>query len=130
MRILKWMAALLLVTASASMASGQSATGEVNGTVTDQTGAAVPGAAVKLVNQSTKIESQTTTNESGYFTFVNVKPAPYILTVEMQGFKGAQTGQFNVDVAATVTQNMSLSVGNVSETVEVISGAELIQRSS
>src|SRR5918912_2658487 len=130
MRLLKVAAALLLVMVTASMVFGQSATGEVNGTITDQAGAAVPGASVKLVNQATQIETQVTTDQSGYFTFVNVKPAPYILTVEMQGFKGAQTGQFNVDVAATVTQNVSLSVGSVSETVEIVSGAELIQRSS
>src|SRR5437870_3456902 len=96
MRLLRVTVALLLAIATASIVFAQSATGEVNGTVTDPTGAAVPGAVVKLINQATKIENQATTNESGYFTFVNVQPAPYILTVEMQGFKGAQTGQFNV----------------------------------
>ena len=130
MRLLKVAAALLLVMVTASMVFGQSATGEVNGTITDQAGAAVPGASVKLVNQATQIETQVTTDQSGYFTFVNVKPAPYVLTVEMQGFKGAQTGQFNVGVSQTVTQNIALTVGNVSETVEVVSGAELVQRSS
>src|SRR5918912_2383570 len=130
MRLLKVAAALLLVMVTASMVFGQSATGEVNGTITDQAGAAVPGASVKLVNQATQIETQVTTDQIVYFTFANVKPAPYVLTVEMQGFKGAQTGQFNVGVSQTVTQNIALTVGNVSETVEVVSGAELVQRSS
>ena len=123
-------AVIFTLTALGPALSAQTSTGEVNGTITDPTGAAVPGALVKLINQSTNIETQVTTDESGYFTFVNVKPAPYVLTVATQGFKGVQTGQFNVGVAATVTQNVALTVGEVSETIEVTSSAELVQRSS
>jgi hypothetical protein len=50
------------------------ANAKVSGTVTDPNGAAVPGASVKLINQATKIESATTSNEDGYFNFVNVNP--------------------------------------------------------
>jgi hypothetical protein len=40
---------------------------------------------------ATKIESESVTNESGYFNFVNLNPATYTLRVEVQGFKGVQT---------------------------------------
>src|SRR6266542_1836178 len=120
---------LLLVLVSASVLFAQTATGEVSGTVTDPNGAAVPGAVVRLTNQATKIESVAKTNESGFFIFVNVRPASYMLNVEVSGFKGGQN-QFDVGVSETVTQNVALTVGQVSEAVEIISGTEMVQRSS
>ncbi len=122
-------AVLLLVLVSASVLFAQTATGEVSGTVTDPNGAAVPGAVVRLTNQATKIESVAKTNESGFFIFVNVRPASYMLNVEVSGFKGGQN-QFDVGVSETVTQNVALTVGQVSEAVEIISGTEMVQRSS
>src|SRR6266480_260601 len=123
-------AALLFVIMSASVMMAQTSTGEVNGTVTDPNGAAVPGAVIKLINQATKIESEATTNQSGYFTFVNVKPGAYILGVETPGFKRAQTPSFDVGVSVTITQNVPLTLGSVSEVVEVTPASELVQGSS
>src|SRR5437763_11155708 len=108
----------------------QTSTGEVNGTVTDPNSAAVPGAIVKLINQATKGETEATTNQSGYFTFVNLKPASYTLMVETKGFKKSLTNAFALGVSETVTQNVKLSVGEMSEVVEVTAGSELVQSSS
>ncbi len=121
---------LLLTLVSAVALQAQTATGEVNGTVTDPNGAAVPGAMVKLINQATKGESEATTNQSGYFTFVNLKPASYTLMVETKGFKKSLTNAFALGVSETVTQNVKLSVGEMSEVVEVTAGSELVQSSS
>src|SRR6185295_2265953 len=118
-----------VILASVSIVFAQ-ANAKVSGTVTDPNGAAVPGASVKLINQATKIEARTTTNDDGYFNFVNVNPAMYTLRVEVQGFKGVQSAPFDVGVSEVVTQNVALTIGAVSETVEVITGAELIQQSS
>src|SRR4030095_7990765 len=123
------LAALLLVIGSVSSAFSQ-ANAKVSGTVADPNGAGVPGAVVKLTNQATKIELEATTNESGYFNFVNLNPAAYILRVEVQGFKGVQSAPFNVGVNEAVTENVALTVGQVSETVEVTAGTELIQQAS
>jgi hypothetical protein len=57
--------ALLLVLVSASVLFAQTATGEVNGTITDPNGAAVPGAAVTLTNQATRISVEAKTSETG-----------------------------------------------------------------
>src|SRR5215813_14186475 len=124
--------ALLLAPLMALSATllGQTSSGEVNGAVTDQTGAAVPAATVKLINQATRIETQGSLNQDGRFTFVNVKPGSYVLRVEAQGFRTAQTPAFNVAVSQTVTQEVALTVGDVSQTVEVSAVAELVQRSS
>jgi hypothetical protein len=72
-------ATLLLVAllAVGSRLYAQTSFGEVNGTVSEQTGAVVPGVAVTLINQATNVETKRSTNESGYFTFVNVRPSPY-----------------------------------------------------
>ncbi|HJZ82365.1 MAG TPA: carboxypeptidase-like regulatory domain-containing protein, partial [Pyrinomonadaceae bacterium] len=117
-----------LLAAVASQA--QTATGEVNGTVSDPNGAAVPGAMVKLINQATKVEAETTTNQSGNFTFVNLKPASYVLMVETKGFKKSLTNPFSLGVSETLTQNVLLSIGEMSEVVEVSAGSELVQSAS
>ena len=122
-------ALFVLIAAGVSIAFAQ-ANAKVGGTVTDPNGAAVPGASVKLVNQATKIEAATTTNDDGYFNFVNVNPALYTLRVEVRGFKGVQSAPFDVGVSEAITQNVALTIGAVSETVEVMAGAELIQQAS
>src|ERR1043166_609216 len=131
MRFLKYSALLLLfVLVSVPAVSAQTATGEVNGTVSDPNGAAVPGAMVKLINQATRGETEATTNQSGYFTFVNLKPASYTLMVETKGFKKSLTNAFALGVSETVTQNATLAVGEMSEVVEVSAGSELVQAST
>src|SRR5437763_9548416 len=111
-------------------AFSQTSTGEVNGTLTDPTGAAVPGASIRLINEATKIETRATSKQDGYFTLVNVVPGRYALRVELAGFKTAITSSFALGVSETVTQNIVLAVGDVNETVEITSGAEGIQTSS
>ena len=108
----------------------QTSTGEVNGTVTDPSGASVPAATVKLTNLATKIEAQARPNQDGSFIFVNVQPGAYSLRVEAPGFKAAQIPSFDVGVSQTVRQNIALTVGEVTQTVEVSANAELLQSAS
>ncbi len=107
----------------------QTRSGEANGTVTDASGAVVPGAAVTLTNTATNIQDHTTTNGSGVFRFVNVEPGTYTLKVEKSGFKSDQTS-FQVAVNQAVTQNMTLTVGNAETTVEVTAVAPIIDSTS
>jgi hypothetical protein len=131
MRVLIFAAAILIVLIiSQGTLLAQTSTGEVNGTVTDPNGGAVPNATVKLVSQSTRIETNAVTNDSGYFVFVNVKPASYVIRIEAAGFKKAITVAFDLGVNETATQNITLALGEVSETVEVSAGSELVQGSS
>ena len=109
---------------------GQTATGEVNGTITDPNGGVMAGATATLINQATSIEVRTVANQSGYFTFVNVKPGRYLLQIESKGFKTTRTSTFDVGVSQTVTQNVSLTLGEVSEAVQVTATTDLVQRSS
>ena len=123
-------AATLLLLAFPISLQAQTSTGEVNGTVSDPNGSGLPGAMVKLINQSTKIETEVKANESGYFTIVNVKPGSYVLRIEAPNFKGVESAPFNVGVSETVSQNVTITVGQVSETVQVIADTELVQKSS
>ena len=121
---------LCAVLASRATARPQTATGEVNGTVTDNSGAAVSDATAKLTNEETKISKEARTNSSGYYVFIHVQPGTYVLSVEKSGFKVANVTAFGVQVNQTLTQNITLQVGAVNETVVVSTETPLLQTSS
>jgi hypothetical protein len=106
---------------------GQTSMGTVNGVVSDSTGAVVPGATVTLLNRETGIPSERVTSPAGRYTFVNVRPGAYALTVEVAGFNKAHLADFAVGVNETVARNVTLTVGEVTETVEVTTQSELLQ---
>ena len=119
--------AALLATASAS---AQTSMGGVSGMVVDSSGARVPGATVTLTNTATNVANVRQTNDSGFYTFVNVRPGSYTVTVELQGFTKASVESFAVGVNETVARNVTLQVGALTETTVVKSQSELIQTSS
>lgn len=121
---------LMICFIASASAFGQSTTGGVNGTITDTTGAVVPGTSVTLSNVGTGVEVTTEANASGFFVFVNVQPGNYTLVSEQTGFKSAVLPTFNVGVNQTVTQNIALEVGSVTETIEVMAQAEQLQQST
>jgi hypothetical protein len=126
-RASRYLAAFAILIFSACQAFCQTATGQVNGIVTDASGAAVGQAVVKLSNQSTGIESTRPTNDSGAFVFVNVQPGPYVVRVSKAGFKEAQVSGVTVGVNQAASVNVSLSVGEIVETVAVTAESPLIQ---
>ncbi len=131
MRLMKTLALLLIVSVgSCTTLLGQTATGGVNGTLRDPSGASVAAASVKLINLATGIESNAMTNVTGLFVFVNVKPGMYSLRIEVPGFKTAQIVEFEVGVNQVVTQDVVLTLGDITQTVEVSSEAEMVQRTS
>jgi outer membrane receptor protein involved in Fe transport len=112
------------------IALAQTSMGGVSGTVTDSTGAVVPGATVTLVNTATDVRSERQTNHEGFFAFVNVRPGTYALTVELSGFSNAHVPPFTVGVNETVGRNVTLKVGAATETIEVKAQSELLQSTS
>jgi hypothetical protein len=109
---------------------GQTATGGVNGTIADPSGAVIQDATVKLTNLDTQIAAQVPTSAAGYFVFVNVRPGNYTLTVSKTGFKTTQSAAFKVGVNETITQSMALDLGNTTQVVEVAGSAPIVQSSS
>src|SRR5579859_2740965 len=112
------MSILLCLALSVSLFA-QTPTAVVTGTVLDTSGATVPDAAVKVVNQDTNVVSARNTNNAGVFTIVNLLPGRYALTVSKSGFKTTALPVFELQVNQTLNQSITMQVGAVTETVEV-----------
>ena len=116
---------LLLVVLIPSLAFGQgSSTATVAGTVTDQKGAAVPGASVELINSATNETRTQTTSDTGYYTFVSVPPGDYKVVIKKSGFRTTNIGPLGVQVGKSSTVDARLELGTVAETIEVVAGAQ------
>ena len=83
--------------------------GGITGTVTDSSGAPVPGATVTVTNTATRGTRNTTTNAEGLYTFPSLPPGSYELKVELQGFKTAEIPAFKVDVQQTVRRGRGVA---------------------
>ncbi|HYA65009.1 MAG TPA: carboxypeptidase-like regulatory domain-containing protein [Candidatus Sulfotelmatobacter sp.] len=94
-------------------------TGIVVGTVTDPSGAAVPGATVTLTDTATNAERTATTNDTGRYNFPNVPPGNYNVTISKTGFRVAKIVNQTVAVAESRTLDARLEVGATTQTVEV-----------
>jgi hypothetical protein len=99
----------------------------VLGTIKDPSGGAIAKAAVTLTNQGTAIEAKATTDENGNYDFFNVKEGRYTVTVEATGFAKTSTADVDVTVGARQRVDLSLQVGNVSQSVEVSGAASLVE---
>ncbi len=101
--------------------------GEITGQVGDPSGAGVPNAVVTLTSTSTNAVRQANSNEQGLYTFPSVPPGFYNVKVEHPGFKTATSNNVEVQVQQTVRLDLTLQVGQVSESVEVSAAADLLQ---
>ena len=97
----------------------QSDRATVTGTVTDPTGAAVPGAAVTATDTSTNVKAVTRTSAEGVYTIPFLVLGTYRVSAESQGFKRAVRTDVVLNSGATVRADLVLEVGAVSEQVEV-----------
>jgi hypothetical protein len=110
------------------VAVGQSSsTGTITGTVTDSSGATVPGATVYLADTASGGIRPTTTSDKGLYIFPYVNPGTYSVKVSKQGFKTIVVSDQVVQVGTQLTVNAVLEVGSVSMVVEVTTstGSEL-----
>jgi hypothetical protein len=119
------LASLLLLGADAS--AQVDINGALRGRIADETGAAVPAAQVTLRAVASNRTLQTESGEDGTFVFLIVPPGAHELTVEKTGFKRLTRENVVVTVGETATARLTLEVGDVSETVTVRSGAEMVQ---
>src|SRR5450759_961667 len=117
--------ALLLLTAGFGYSQAVNAT--LLGTVTDSSGAIVPNAKVTITEVNTGINRSGQTNESGNYTFPDMPPGQYSVTVEVSGFKKETRKDIALTVNSSTRIDVQLTPGNVTETVEVTGAPALLQ---
>jgi hypothetical protein len=100
-------------------ASGQAVFGSIIGTVTDAQGNAVSGAKVTVTSISKNTAFETTSNESGNYSVTHLIPDDYRVQVEAPGFKAYQVERVTVNADSSVTLDVPLQVGAITQTVEV-----------
>ena len=105
------------------MSGGSSAwaavTGRISGTVTDPTGAAIPGAIVTIINTGQGLQTKTSTDQSGNFSLPSVNVGTYDILFEAQGFRSEKRTNLVIDANAAVEQNMTLELAQRSEEILV-----------
>lgn len=126
-RLITGSLAVLCVLFLAQLASGQAVNGTILGTVTDQTGAAVANATVTATLTSTGAAHSSATNGSGNFTFPDMQPGVYIVTIDAPGFKKFKQENLNLLNNTTVRADAALAAGSVSETITVTTAPPLLQ---
>src|SRR5713101_275230 len=114
---------LLLVLLLVVPASAQTFRGSINGTVTDPSGASVPGAAVKATEAATNIEHTTVTSSEGQFAFQDLPLGLYKVSVVASGFPTYTVDKVEVVAGQIHTLSVELKIGQSSTTVEVSAAA-------
>jgi len=116
-----------LVLLSAWTAGAQIVKSTIAGTVSDSSGAVVPGVTVTITNVKTGVERVAHTNEAGVYTMPFLDSGEYRVMAQLAGFKTAVEPKAVLDVAATLRVNLTLQVGQTSETVEVQAATPLVE---
>src|SRR5262245_15478540 len=118
----------LLPAAMASSAFAQTtATSSISGVVTDSADGVVPGATVTVKSESTGAESTAVTSTTGSFNVPALNVGAYTVTVSLQGFKTAVLKGVQVSAGSPASVRVKLEIGGLTDTVEVIGGAQVVQ---
>src|SRR5438874_2981990 len=124
------MVGICILLATASMSFSQSDRGTVTGTVSDATGAVIPGASVVATNTETAAKYETISTETGNYTLSQLPAGVYQLSVELPGFKKYVRQGITVLVAQTLRIDVGLEVGAATDEVTVNADAPLLRTES
>ena len=113
---------ICLLASGVVQVQGQTIFGRISGAVKDSNGSAVPNANVTITNVATNLVRTVTTDEDGFYTATNLPVGTYTILVARDGFKRAQQAGIVVAADARLTQDITLEVGQLTETVQVTSG--------
>jgi hypothetical protein len=116
-------ATVFLCLVLAANSSGQVINASLSGTVSDASGAFIPGAEVAAKRTATGVISTLITNESGAYRFASLQPGPYEVSASLTGFQ-AQTFQLTLGTSQQIRQNFTLQVGAVTQALEVSVAAD------
>ena len=119
--------ALLALVLFAAICLAQAERASITGTVTDSSGAAISGATVKVTDEATNNTLTLQSDSAGQYTARNLTPGSYTIAVEKSGFTKHVDKSFVVEVSQTARLDVSLSLGSVSQTVEVTGAVPVLQ---
>ena len=122
------LAALVLILAAAPAWAQQNAT--LTGLISDGTGAVIPGVEILLINSATGESHTSATNAVGSYTNPFVKPGSYELTAETTGFKTYNQTGIDLDTGANARIDITLELGDLTETVTVEASVPLLKTDS
>src|SRR5579871_3837780 len=108
----------------------QSTAGQVLGTLTEQSGAAVAGATVIVTDVQRGTSRTTTTDVSGSYAVPDLQPGTYKIRVEAKGFKGTERPNVQIEVASDVRADFALQPGQITETVTINEEVPLVNTTS
>jgi hypothetical protein len=106
---------------------GQTLTGTILGTISDQSHAVIPGVQVSVTDTNTNYHRSETTNESGFFAFANLDPGNFRVDVEHAGFRKVVRSDIVLEPNSTIRVDLELTPGAVTEVVDVTSEAPVLQ---
>jgi outer membrane receptor protein involved in Fe transport len=120
---------LALLAFFTGMVSAQS-TGTIQGTVTDASGAVVPGADITVTSQATNENHSLKSDSAGFYSLPSLQPASYRIEVKASGLESQVANNLAVVVGSITTQNFKLNVASSNQVVEVTSTPPVIETSS
>jgi hypothetical protein len=118
-----------MVMTLSSAVRAQDTTGQIQGTVRDQSGAVLPGVTVSAKHLQTGRMTETVTNDVGQFTIPALQPGSYEVTFNLSGFQASTVKGIELHVADRLDVNGKLGVSQISETIEVSSATQFVQPS-
>jgi hypothetical protein len=119
---------LAIISAPAILA--QTFRGSIQGTITDSSGAVVPGAQVKVFSPSTGLTRTLTANDQGEYVAAELPLGTYSVTVEKKGFRTTTLTQIPVSVGSPTRADVKLATGAVSEVIEVNASVPMVETTS
>ena len=129
-RLVALAAALMLLFFAPSSGVAQTSFGTITGIIRDSSGAVLPDANITVTNEQTGISRQATTDANGAYTVPSLPPAIYTVTAELKGFKKGVASKVGLEVTQVLRKDITLEVGETSQTVEVQAEAPLLQSES
>ena len=117
-----------MVIPSAAVQTVGATTGAIDGTLTDGTGAALPGVTVTVAGAALMLPRTTVTSDDGTYRVTALPPGSYDLSVSPPGFEPVVQRDIRVSVFSTATVNLALGVAAHAEAVRVVGGARVVDR--
>ncbi len=133
MLITRWRRVLALAVFAGGLpvlALAQTGAASITGLITDETGGALPGVTVTATNQATGVAYETVSNEVGNYTIPSVLVGTYVVKAELAGFRVAATPPVTLEARQIARLDFKMSVGAVTETVEVSGASPILQSES